>query len=283
MKPLCAKFYRTASGFSLVEVLVAISVLAVLVLMITRLFDSAANVLATSTKRLDVDAELRPVLDRMAVDIAAMVKRADVDYYLKTSGNAQVGNDQIAFFSEVTGYYPSSGSPSPLSLVAYRINATRLERLGKGLLWNGVSTSDAPIVFLPLTIPATWPAATNAGADPDYETVGARIFRFEYYYQLRDGSLSDTPWAAGQTAVNGFRDVAAIECSFAVIDPKSKVLAPEAQLSDLAGDLTDFSANMSSGGLAAAWQATLNSTTIVPRPAASAIRIAHRSFAVSAR
>ena len=116
----------------------------------------------------------------MAVDFAKMLKRTDVDYYIKQPikynghGNGhgfgkklqtgQQGSDQIAFFSQVSGYYPSTGSQSPLSLVAYRINEDstsasylKLERMGKGLLWNGVSTSNqqpnnpnytSPMVFL---------------------------------------------------------------------------------------------------------------------------------------
>ena len=80
-----------------------------------------------------------------------MLRRSDVDYYLKTPANVQPGNDQIAFYSEVPGYYPSTGAQSPISLVSYRINAQfRTERLGKGLLWNGVSPGSTPLAFLPL-------------------------------------------------------------------------------------------------------------------------------------
>ena len=49
---------------------------------------------------------------------------------------------------------------SPLSLVAYRVNAdptsasyNKLERMGKGLVWNGVSSNSTHrSVFMPLTI-----------------------------------------------------------------------------------------------------------------------------------
>ena len=112
------------------------------------------------------------------------------------------GNDQIAFYSAVPGYYPPTGLQSPVSLVAYRINSAsgtaafhKMERLGKGLVWNGVSLTDTPVVFMPLTISATWPAATSSSAsDPDYEVIGPQVFRFEYCYLLKaNGSLSITP------------------------------------------------------------------------------------------
>src|SRR5439155_8456886 len=77
-----------------------------------------------------------------------------------------LSSDQIAFYSQVPAYNPdpatySSTKQSPISLIAYRVNegnATnnpaygRLERMSKGLLWNGVSnltnsTAIYPIVF----------------------------------------------------------------------------------------------------------------------------------------
>ena len=72
------------------------------------------------------------------------------------------GSDQIAFYSQVPGYYPSAtaAEQSPISLVAYRVNEGsngsdrygRLERMAKGLRWNGVdnttnNSATYPIVF----------------------------------------------------------------------------------------------------------------------------------------
>src|SRR5947208_12473907 len=103
-------------------------------------------------------------------------------------------NDQIACYSAVLRYYPSTGSQSPLSLVGYRINAVagatafnKMERLGIGLVWNGVS-ADTPVVFLPLTINGNWPSAVSTStADSNYEVIGPQVFRFEYCYVLTDG------------------------------------------------------------------------------------------------
>ena len=132
--------------------LVSITVLTLLVLLISRLFNSASALTTSGNKRMDVDGQARPVLDRIAVDFAQMVKRPDVDYYLKSTSNTQTGNDQIAFYSVVPGY--NATSASPVSLVAYRINAqNQAERMGKGLIWNGDSSAGTPIVFLPSQSP----------------------------------------------------------------------------------------------------------------------------------
>src|SRR6478752_10427869 len=163
------------AGFTLAELLVTIAVLALLVFLAAQLLITAATITTLGHKQMDADAQARQLLDRMAIDFAQMVKRSDVDYYVKSSYFAtgtpppppspaptpvrtllQPGNDQIAFYSSVPGYYPTTGAQSPVSLVAYRVNSTstspsynKMERLGKGLVWNAVSTRDIPVVFMP--------------------------------------------------------------------------------------------------------------------------------------
>lgn len=275
---------RSDTAFTLVEMLVSIAVLTLIVLSVARLFDNAAMLTATGNKRMEADGQARSLLDRLAIDFAQMLQRSDVDYYLKTPANVQPGNDQIAFYSEVPGYYPSTGSQSPISLAGYRINAQfKMERLGKGLLWNGVSPGSAPIAFLPLTIAATWPAAADGTADSDYEIAAANVFRLEYFYRLSSGNFSVTPWDtnAGHTAVNGMRDVAAISVAIAAIDPKSRVLLSDPQLATVAARMSDFALSTGPGALLAQWQEALNATNDMPRSAISGIRIYQRSFPLS--
>ena len=102
-----------------------------------------------------------------------------------------------------------------------------------------------------------WPQAGNMTTDSDYEIVGSQVFRFEYYYLLNNGSLSDIPWdtSTGHIGIDGMQDVAAIVVNIAVIDPKSKVLLTDAQLATFStpGDanfLADFSPGNDSGPVA---------------------------------
>ena len=147
----------------------------------------------------------------------------------------QPGNDVIAFYSNVPGYYPTPSYQSPVSLVAYRVynpsttpspcpNCNKVERMGKGLLWNAVTPSPAPVVFMPMPLaspvpiaelPQPAPSPTGAPAWPeiasstsnwsDSEIIGSQVFRFEYYYLLKGQTnpatgisyspiFSDTPW-----------------------------------------------------------------------------------------
>ena len=272
------------AAFTLVELLVSVGVLVLLVLLATQLLNSAATVTTLGHKQMDADSQARQLLDRMAIDFAQLVKRSDVDFWAKGTvapnsvGGAMAGNDQITFYSTVPGYYPSSGSQSPVSLVAYRINSqNQMERMGKGLVWNGVSSTDTPVVFMPIKISAAFPSI-NSGSDPSSEVIGPQVFRFEYCYLLKaDGSLSITP----PTNVSG---IAAIIADIAVIDSKSKVLLTNAQIARSSGgrNWVISAPSMIPGQLRAQWQNTLQSTnTTLPRPAVSGIRLYERFFYLS--
>jgi hypothetical protein len=279
------------AAFTLAELLVTVGVLALLVLLFTQLLNSTASIITLGQKQMDADSQARQLLDRMAVDFAQMVKRSDLDFFAKLTvapnsvGGAMTGNDQIAFYSAVPGYYPTSSYQSPVSLVAYRVNSdstsssyNKMQRMGKGLLWNSATPTPAPVVFMPLTISATWPAATSSSTfDPDYELIGPQVFRFEYCYLLKaDGSLSRTPPAD----VSG---IAAVVVDIAAIDPKSKVLLNNTQITSLAGQLSDYPANnIIPGQLRNNWQNALNANSIgLPRPALSGVRLYERFFYLS--
>jgi hypothetical protein len=295
-RPLQKRFRQNGSqsrgyraGFTLAELLVSVGVLVLLVLLATQLLNSAATITTLGHKQMDADSQARQLLDRMAIDFAQMVKRSDVDFFAKGTvaprsvGDTMPGNDRIAFYSTVPGYYPPTGSQSPVSLVAYRVNSdsnsasyNKMERMGKGLVWNGVSTTDTPVVFVPLTFSATWSAATSSTAsDTAYELIGPQVFRFEYCYLLTNGSLS----VAAPTDISG---IAAIIADIAVIDSKSKVLLTDAQITTpLASSLTDYAAGMVPGQLRANWQTALDTNTTLPRQAVSGIRLYERYFYLS--
>src|SRR5207253_9128742 len=114
-----------------------IAVVTIMLLVLTQVMRSGTTIASAANKHIDTDTEARTVLDRMAVDFAQMLKRTDLDYYVKGSGgytghgnghaygrkvaSGQQGSDQIAFFSHVMGYYPTSAG-SGIALLAYRIH-----------------------------------------------------------------------------------------------------------------------------------------------------------------
>lgn len=226
----CSAWHYHAA-FTLVELLVSIGVLVLLVLLATQLLNSAATITTLGHKQMDADSQARQLLDRMAIDFGQMVKRSDVDYYLKSSAPTplrrvlQPGNDQITFYSTLPGYYPT-GAQSPVSLVAYGVDSqNKLERMGKGLVWNAVASDSThtPVVFMPIPLVSPLPGAELPSPPPeptpapawqgaigvtdwtDSEVIGPQVFRFEYYYLLKAQTdlgtnttypaiLSDIPW-----------------------------------------------------------------------------------------
>ena len=143
------------SGFTLVELLVSMTVLTLLVVMISQLVSSAATTISRSGKHMDSDTDSRLLFNRMAIDLGHMFKRADVDYStfkqpagslaspygattitanLQTANNSdsstgQAGpNDSMAFYSETEGYFsgggtqPAGSDKAPASLLAYMVD-----------------------------------------------------------------------------------------------------------------------------------------------------------------
>jgi hypothetical protein len=261
--------------------------------------------------------------------------------------NGDIGSDQIAFFSAVPGYYPSGysvGQQSPISLVAYRVTESRssdpafgrLVRMGKGLGWNAINSNPNPnqnppfpIVFktgqitdcagnCPCNTTAdpwksSWSGAIcnddkAASQDSDYEIIGPGVFRFEYYYLLKNGWLTDWPWDRrddqfqNQQTISspvpiGLSQVESIGVAIAVIDPAGRKLIDAVdpdRIIDLAGDLPDFKSARGAGNQAKkigdledAWKNIVESIArtgwspsnkTVPPEAAKAIRIYSRYF-----
>jgi len=289
-------------GFTLAELVVTIGVLAVLVLLATQLLKSASTITTLGHKQMDADSQARQLLDRMNIDFAQLVKRNDLDFFAKGTiapnsvggpmdgSGGQTKNDRIAFYSAVPGYYPVTGAQSPVSLVAYRINsggtssANKMERMGKGLVWNGVDPSNTPVAFMPIRIVDSWAAATSSStADAAYELIGPQVFRFEYCYLLTNGSLANAPPVDGNSHAD-LSQIAAIIVTIAVIDPKSKVLLTDAQITSLAAQLIDSPSNINAqppGYLRTQWQSTLDANTTLPRAAISGIRVYERFFYLS--
>ena len=284
---------RSTRGFSLVELMVSITVLLLALSCITQMFNSAVVATGGGYKRMDADTQARMVLDRIAFDISRIVKRTDIDYYFqKNTGSSTLpGNDQMAFYSETSGYYPSgvtdSTKVSNQSLVGYRINSSnQLERLNKALVWNGVTASDSPMVFLPQTLLGTWPgiAPTGSGtADSSYQVIGDQVFRLEFSYLVQNSTnnaqLSDKPYLAPSTAINGMQDVVAIVVDIAVLDAKSRAILNSTALQNAAVNLPDVSGTTISGNAlpASTWKAKITSNSLgLPASANAQVRVYQR-------
>ena len=214
-------------GFTLVEMLVAVTVMTMLILITTVIVANASKVMSSSTKMQSADDQARLTFDRLAIDLADLVRRPDLDAIFPK----QTGNDRLFFYSEAPAYYNSASSflfpgansfdpKNTLSLIGYRINSSnQLERLGMGLTWDGTTSSSTPgsVVFLSYTNGIIDPNSTLAGAYPSqiggapayngsdttyWQVLAAQVFRLETCFLLNDGTLSIIPVTNPSTVQN---------------------------------------------------------------------------------
>ena len=283
-------------GFTLLEILCAVTVLTLMLVLVNQLTLSAMAVMSLSGRHIDSDTEARLIFNRMAVDFSRMLKRTDIDYSpFKQPSNPLPGNDQFALYSETSGYFSGTSQPAgtgrgDVSLVAYRVandpttGSPGLHRMGKGLGWepDPGGTAWSNVAFLPVTINDRWPNLFTG--DTDYRPIGEQVFRMEYTYLLKSTATqaartSITPWdATTHTSVNGFKDVAAIIVTIAILDNSSRLLVKN--FNDLAQPFSDAKDGTDT---CSTWNAVVNSATFstianVSKPSAAGVRIYQRYF-----
>ena len=282
-------------GFTLVELMATLAVLSLIVVLAAGMCHSAQWIQCSGNRRLDADSEARAVFDRMALDFSQMIRRADVDFWLKDHTNLFPGNDRMVFFSQVPGYYPDDAWYSPVSVVGYWVDPRAgLKRYGCGLLWNGTDDPETQMFFSGTSASSNasgsnalyghWPEAVSGAAGDFVELAGPEVFRMEYYYILRaDGSqgaqLSAVPWRTNGPA--GLHDVAALGVVIALIDAKARKLVPEATLAALAANMEDFPASAKYPyEIEIQWRDAVEASGL-PKAARSSIRVYRRWFYLS--
>jgi hypothetical protein len=253
-------FPRSCQSFTLVEMLTAIAVLALLLTLLFGMLDSASQLVDSAEKGGDSAIQAKQVLDRIGLDIAGIVNRSDVDQFYYQPGIA-TGNDKMFFYSEALGYSPTAAtSTNSVSLIGYRVennaNLTPpqpvLQRLALGLPLAGpVGTVMQFLIFpastqaIPITYARADPSSTLSGAtspwssivgstgDADngltptyYDEISSQVLRMEICFQDQSGKFSTGPPLVNKnpTATTIANPASAIIVAIAVLDSKSRQL-----------------------------------------------------------
>jgi len=262
------------AAFTVLELLVAVSILAVLVGVVARVVSSASNSIVKSESYLDIDSEARLVFDRLAVDINRMIRKKDLYYGVEK----KQGNDEFRFFSEVKGVSSAADAEkrSNYSIINYRVD-------GNGALARAVA---ARTWFQPFVL-------ANGGnhdqielGDSYFTVIAPKVFRFEYTFLLKGSGgtamqFSDRPYRPGEeeeeqenldpTRIRGFRDVAAVVVGLALLDEKSR--KKNVNITDLTARFPDSSGN---SDILRPWRAVLN--TLNQSEGEQNVRIYQRYF-----
>ena len=99
-----ARLHASHSGFTLLELMVSIAVLAIIVVVVAQMLGMAGFLTTNNDKHMDANDQSRMVFDRMANDFARMVRRKDVDYIFWKN----TGNDAMYFYTEGDSYFDAT-------------------------------------------------------------------------------------------------------------------------------------------------------------------------------
>jgi prepilin-type N-terminal cleavage/methylation domain-containing protein len=277
--------FLSRKGFTIVELLVSVTILSLLVLAIVQITAFTGQAININSKNLDAAAQARLVLDRLGADFAARINRTD----LPMTFTIHSGNDSFQFYSEVAGYT----GDRQISTVGYRIGPTsgQLERGATGAYFG---TGQIPqLTFLPNPLPVPpLPAPTLSPPAPgDFAVLAPGVFRLEVCYLIKStgklsNSLNGSFRSDGSPNPNDFSNVAAFVVAIAVLDTQSVNLlttpnpAPATQLGNLAGAFSDTTEGFDP---ISAWNTTINNgltVTGVPKRVCQNVHVYERTFYV---
>ncbi len=109
MKTMC-KTKRSNAGFSMIEVLVAATILLVIVMMLAMLFQQTSIAWRTGVRRADAFTQVRALIGSMQRDAAKAVDEHAIDKDLR-SGRSQNFSGGLRFFTLTGNGFSDSGAP----------------------------------------------------------------------------------------------------------------------------------------------------------------------------
>ncbi len=295
---------RRLSAFTLLELLVAMAVLALIGVVLSQIIGATGKTTRLSNRAIDAASQARVAFDRLGRDFTNLVKRTDSVFASSPSGP-----DLLLFLTLVNAASLPGSTVSDnrgISVVAYRIapDATNADRLcllrgARAINWNDTGLFGLGNDGLPAAIPAArQPAAT------DFDVLAPGIIRLVVGYQLypdnQPATLADNTaiaHALGQvvyspplrtdTGAGKFADLSRIS-AFVVgmvsIDLESLKLLSEADVTNFAGI---FSAPVSDELPCQKWSPLAESATSnpalssIPLPARQGVRVFQRFFPIT--
>lgn len=207
------------NAFTLLEMLVAMAVFALLAVIIAQMISSSGDVISRSRKHLDSAGQARLILDRVGMDMDSRIVRDDLPDKFSKNG----GNDSIEFYGEV----PSYQEGRKVTKIGYRVQQDlagreyQVERGVSGFDWTGANSL------------GMGSSTFQSPQDSDYEVLADAVFRMEFcYLRKSDGELTNIRPSRQS-------DIAAIVVAVAILDGKSRNLVSTGQLRQLADALPD--------------------------------------------
>ncbi len=213
-------------GFSLLELLVAISVFSVLAVIMFHMVTATGTGTRISNRAADAAAQARLALDRIGADTSLLVRRDDADFFARSADPLADAAYDPANLMLFLATVSSPGLPvlenRGVSLVAYRLAAHAdtqgrpcLLRAGMAIPWTAPAAwgmagfMGENTAGLPVRLSATDPrfAQTLLPGVSDFDVLAGGVIAVAVGYQLcpddqsvtlKDGSTTSTGRAQGQ-------------------------------------------------------------------------------------
>ncbi|MEM6822317.1 MAG: type II secretion system protein [Verrucomicrobiota bacterium] len=308
------------NAFSLIELLAAITVLAVLGAIVSQMIGATNQAIRISTSKIDATSQARLAFSRIERDILQILKRDDADALFTNATSPTSGDEVLKFFSAVTSEDRAVASPNRgMSLVGYLVGGHTntggklcLQRGAVAIHYSdvgfmGLTNSGSPILFTDAlsSVPNLNPVGN------DYDVLAEGVFRVWISFQLNpqeadgSGNISvgqiHTTSSPSDRAANGnvyvnppvrrpsttgsyfvnFDALSSIVVGLVAIDLESKKLLSTTQLDSVA---TAFG-NLSDGQLPVEqWGPIADNSsnfTGIPLAATKSIRVYQRSFPIT--
>lgn len=114
--------WKKNRAFSLLELLVAVALTAILGVVILRILEANRGAIRLSRNLTDADEQARLVFGRLQLDLAAMVRREDADFLADNTGAPASGN--LRLITAVMSEGAAAQGNRRFSLVSYEVRAT---------------------------------------------------------------------------------------------------------------------------------------------------------------
>ncbi len=246
--PICRS--ANTPGFSLIELLVAVAVLALMTLMLGQLFSTVNTTWLGGQARVDNFSKSRVLLDLLSEDLRKGVYRSDL---------CSFPNSDIALYTQRAGFSKGATNLRDVSLVTYGLQPdSTLQRADYAVTF----ANTAGITF------------GNTNALPETANAVARdtvsgVLGFRVLFLGTNGSLTPT-----YNTTNGLRGFAV---GLAVVDQKTLEKLTSTQITTLQNDFLNKASGTNS--IRADWQRYLDSQiawSSYPRDLARGIKIFER-------
>ena len=295
---------RRPFAFTLLELLVAIAILALIGVVLSQIIGATGKTTRISNRAIDAASQTRVAFDRIGRDLTNLVRRPDSGFV-----SSPAGANLLLFLSLVNSASLPGSTVSDnrgISIVAYRIapDATNANRLcllrgARAISWNDTGFFGLGSDGLPTAIPAGQQPATT-----DFDVLAPGIIRLEVGYQLypdnQPAALADNttiPHALGQvvyspplrddTGAAKFVDlsrISAIVIGMVAIDLESLKFLSPADVTNFAGIFPDLlndelpCQKWSPLAESASSNPAINS---IPLPARQSVRVFQRFFPIT--